>query len=268
MKKIIITLATIASLAMSSYADCNTCGTTDPTPVCRAWTIELNLKTLGAKKTTCKTAGANLCDTTGAQSSNVFYLDDQARKLKGLVWVCEYQCSDAPQFNCVLWDSTYGCSIISYDPEEVQQISATDLYVYGKKGNRVVGTFDFTGKDSSGEDAIAVVASGIKGYLIRPSDGNDCFIKSLSGTVAGTIKYVKPYYLEKSNLCNVTEQTAEEFVAKLFPFCSACAATSWCSADDAPDMVPCVGTWKMKYNGKIALGTKTVAELIPDYAQQ
>ena len=263
-----ITMAAIASLAFAGYADCNTCGT-EPTPVCRAWTIELNLQTLGAKKTTCKTSGANLCDTTGAQSSNIFYLDDQTRKLKGLIWVCEYQCSDTPQFNCVIWDSTYKCSIISYDPEAVQQVSASDLYVYGKKGNRVVGTFELAGKDSSGEDALAVVASGIKGYLARPIDGTDCFIKSLSGTVAGKIKYIKPYSLQStSNLCCGYETTTEEFVAKLFPFCSVCAATSWCEADDAPDMVPCVGTWKMKYNGKIAFGTKSVAELVPSYAQQ
>ena len=198
-------------------------------------------------------------------------MKDQKRKLVGMIWVCDYQCSDEQQFNCAIWDPINKCSVISWSSDNVQQVSASDMFVYEKYATKVAGTLELVGKDSSGEDALAVIASGIKGVLARPGNGQDCFLKTMSGTVAGSITYIKPGTIlngVSGTLCQSGgEDTYQQYLAKLLPLCSACCFTDWCSADDAPDMVPCVGTWKMTYSPKISNGTRSAGEIIPDYAK-
>ena len=223
----------------------------------------MTLKTLAPNKTKCD--GCGPC----GDKTTVYYLDNKTRKLKGYIWICDYSCDDEPQFNCVVWDPDAKVAVIAYGPD-VQTVSASEVFVHGKKATKVSGTINFVGADATGDIGIDVIASGVNGKLDRPKNGDDCYIKTLGGSVCGTIKYVKPGYVTTSRgggLCAEPEVVeAFEDNAKLIPFCAACCFDGWCDADDAPDMVPCVGTWKIKYNKKVSNGGKPIVSLIPNYA--
>lgn len=262
MKKLMIVAITAA---MCNVGYSSACSEPEDVQVCRAWDVSMTLKTLAPNKTKCDSG--SLCNDT----STVYYLDGKTRKVKGYIWICDYSCDDEPQFNCVLWDPDAKCALIAYPGSgDVQTVSASEVYAYGKKATKVCGTIGFTGVDATDDTGIDVVASGVNGKLQRPKNDSDCFIKTLSGTCSGTIKYVKPGTKSSTRggtLCEEPEVIeAYEDVAKLIPFCSACCFDGWCEADDAPDMVPCTGTWKIKYNEKVSQGKKSIVQLIPSYA--
>jgi len=267
MKKLMIAamFAATCNIGYSlSARSCSACAEERDVQVCRAWDVSMTLKTLAPNKTKCE--GCDPCgDTTVA-----YYLDNKTRKLKGYIWICDYSCEDEPLFNCVLWDPDKKVAVIAYSPD-AQTVSASEVYAYGKKANKIAGTIGFNGLDAFGEAGIDVIASGVSGKLERPKNGDDCFIKNLSGSVCGNIKYVKPGYstvvASTGGLCADPEVVETyEYLAKLIPFCSACCFDGWCDAEDAPDMIPCAGTWKIKYNKKVSKGDKSILELIPSYA--
>ena len=260
MKKLMIAAA-IAATCNVGFS--GVCSEPEDTPICRAWDVSMTLKTLAPNKTKCD--GCGPC----GDKTTVYYLDNKTRKLKGYIWICDYSCDDEPQFNCVVWDPDAKVAVIAYGPD-VQTVSASEVFVHGKKATKVSGTINFVGADATGDIGIDVIASGVNGKLDRPKNGDDCYIKTLGGSVCGTIKYVKPGYVTTSRgggLCAEPEVVeAFEDNAKLIPFCAACCFDGWCDADDAPDMVPCVGTWKIKYNKKVSNGGKPIVSLIPNYA--
>jgi len=266
MNKLIVTLASIAAITMSGYS--SVCSDSDA-PVCRAWDVSMNLKTLAPKKTTCSVESCTPCGESSSET--VYYMTGTTRKLKGYLWICDYECDDDPMYNCVIWDEKNKCSVIAYSSDNIQQVSGMYIYAYDKKADKVTATIEFSGTDALGEESIQVVASGIGGKLDRPKNGDDCYLKSISGHATGLLKYVKPGYTVKGRsaggLCADPDPVLEfEDVAKLVPMCSACCFDGWCDSEDAPDLVPCSGTWKIKYNKKVSNGNKPISSLIPGYA--
>ena len=268
MKKLVIGAA-VAAMTIGAFA-----GACDETVVstCRAWDLKMSLKSLGPKKIKCKIAATDVCDDP--TTDTVYYMDNVTRKLTGYLWICDYVCEDDLEFNVVLWDSKNKKAIIAAPAAgtDYQTVSASEIYAYGKKANKVAGNLQIAGVDGNGEDAIDVNATGITGKITKGSQEDDCYIKSLSGYAAGKIAYVKPGSVtvagKAATLCGEPEETVvcEEYVAKLIPFCAACCFESWCEADDADDMVPAAGTWSMKYNKKVSKGGKSIQALVPSYA--
>jgi len=265
MKKLMIGAA-VAAITAGAFA-----GPCDDTVVsnCRAWDVKMSLKSLGPKKTKCRIAAESVCDDP--TTDVVYYMDNVTRKLKGYLWICDYVCDDDLTFNAVLWDEKNKKAVIAAPLTglDYQQVSASEIWAYGKKANKVAGNLTFEGTDALGEDAIAVQAAGIGGKISK--DGSeDCYIKSLSGYAAGSIAYIKPgasVVATSGGLCGEpTIEVCDEYIAKLLPFCAACCFESWCDADDAPDMVPATGTWSMKYNKKVSKGGKSIQSLVPSYA--
>ena len=260
MKKLMVAAA-VAAMTAGAFA--NACG--EDATVCRAWDVSMSLKSLGPKKTTCTVPAGSPCedDTKG----KVYYLDNVTRKIKGYLWICEYECGK--DFNVCLWDSKNKKAII---PVSYESVSFNEVYVYGKKANKVAGTLDFAGADLEGNDTIEVTASGVNGKMVRGSEDTDCYVKSLSGYAAGKLAYLKPAAVtaggSNGTLCEDPEdpEICEEYFAKILPLCDACCFEGWCEADDADDMLPAVGTWKMKYNKKVSKGNKAIAQLVPAYA--
>ena len=273
MKKLMIGAA-VAAMTIGAFA-----GACDDTVVttCRAWDLKMSLKSLGPKKIKCKVAAESACDDP--TSDTVYYMDNVTRKLTGYLWICEYVCEDDLEFNVVLWDSKNKKSVI-YAPQsgtDYQTVSASEIYAYGKKANKVAGNLAIVGDawDSAAGEAvpgIEVNATGITGKITKGSQEDDCYIKSLSGYAAGTIAYVKVGETvaggSKATLCGEPEEVevCDENLAKLIPFCAACCFETWCDQDDAPDMVPAAGTWSMKYNKKVSKGGKSIQALVPSYA--
>ena len=227
MKKLMIAAA-VSALSAGVFA-----GACDDTTVevCRAWDVSMKLKSFGPKKTTCKSSSA--CEDV---KSNGYYLDDASRKIKGYLWICDYACGN--DFNVVLWDDKNNKVII---PVAYEAVNFDEVYVYGKKATKVAGTIAFAGADLQGNDTIDVVASGMKGKLVRGS---------------------------KCGLCEEPVEPEECLIeAVILDYCSACCFDSWCDVEDAaPEMLPTVGTWKMKYNKNVSKGKKPISQLVPGYA--
>ena len=257
MKKLMIAAA-VSALSAGVFA-----GACDDTTVevCRAWDVSMKLKSFGPKKTTCKSSSE--CEDV---KSNGYYLDDASHKIKGYLWICDYACGN--DFNVVLWDDKNNKVII---PVAYEAVNFDEVYVYGKKATKVAGTISFAGADLQGNDTIDVVASGMKGKLVRGKDEEDCYIKSLSGYVAGKLAWIPPTSTtggSKGGLCEEPVEPEEcPIEAVILDYCSACCFDSWCDVEDAaPEMLPTVGTWKMKYNKNVSKGKKAISQLVPGYA--
>ena len=265
MKKLMIGAA-VAAITVGAFAD----ACSEVAAACRAWDVKMSLKSLGPEKTKCRIAAETVCDDP--TTDVVYYMDNVTRKLTGYLWICDYVCDDELTFNVVLWDSKHRRAVIAAPQigTDYQQVSASEVYAYGKKANKVAGNIAFEGQDAAGEDGIAVNATGVSGKIVKGSNDDDCYIKSLSGYAAGTIAYIKPgvdVYTQSGGLCGEDiVEVCDESLAKLIPFCAACCFESWCEADDAPDMVPAAGTWSMKYNKKVSKGGKSIQSLVPSYA--
>ena len=258
MKKLMI-CAAVAALSVGAFAE----ACSDVADVCRAWDISMSLKSFKAKKTSCKASDATVCD----DASDIYYLDNGSRKIKGYLWVCEYECGKA--FNIVLWDSKHKKVVI---PVSYDAVEADDIWAYGKKATKVAGTLVIEGTNLEGEDTIAVTASGVSGKMVRGKADEDCYVKSLSGHVTGNLAWYEPTVrgkVSKGGLCEEpVEEVCADTTAKILSLCDACCFTNWCDEDvqEAPEMLPTVGTWKMKYNKSVSKGNKTIAQLVPAYA--
>jgi hypothetical protein len=257
MKKLIIGAA-VAAMAVGAFAAvCE-----DGPARCYAWDVKMSLKSLQTKKIKCTPTADSCSDDT------VYYMDNVTRKLEGYLWQCEYSCDT---FNVALWDKKNKLAVIAYSADP-QTATADPVVIYGKKATKVAGTIAFAGTDAVGEDGIDVLASGINGKMVRGTQDDDCYIKSLSGHAAGKLAYLRPASVTVSSgsrgLCeDPTPIVCEEFYGKLLNFCDACCFTSWCDVDDWTEMVPAVGTWSMKYNKKVSAGKKgSIGNLIPNYA--
>ena len=269
MKKLMIGAA-VAAMATGAFA-----GVCDAGPsTCKAWDLKMTLKSLGPKKITCK----GTCS-----DGEVYYMDNATRKLKGYLWKCDYEC-DAP-YRIALWDTKNKVSVIAVPREwdgqyaEVETTYNGDdvMYVYGKKMGKVAGCFNFIGDRWNGEDAVPgidVMAAGVNGKFVQGNNDTDCYVKSLSGNVAGLIAWVdkNDYTVTYTDggLCGDPEPVTScgTLEVKLIPLCTACDyCDTWCdSSDDAPELVPATGTWSMKCNKKVSKGGQSIQSLVPSYA--
>ena len=265
MKKLMIGAA-VAAIAMGASADlCN-----ESAVGCIAWDVSMSLKSITPKKRACYKTD---CD-------EVYYMDNITRKIKGYLWSCDYTC-DTPM-NLVLWDSKTKIPVVMYRPgTDAQTANFDEVYVYGKKANKVAGTIQFTGEmdNETGAVGIDVSASGINGKFQRGNADDDCYVKSLSGYAAGkiycaaketeTIKTTKV----KGGLCDdpidSVEIVCEEWPGSVFLWCDACCFDSYCDEDAALTDIteaPATGTWSMKYNKSLSKGHTPITSKIPSYA--
>ena len=260
MKKLMIGAA-IAAMAAGAYADA--CSDPEEVAKCYAWDVKMTLKTLGPKKLKCTYSG-ECSDTKGM----VYYMDNVTRKLAGYFWLCEYSCDS---LNVTLWDAKNKKAVVAYS-DDPQTADASALVVYGKKATKVAGAIEIEGVDDVGNDGLAATAAGINGKMVRGTQNDDCYVKSLSGYVAGKIAYIRPGSVTVTRVTSLCEEVVEEedcsTLAKLIPFCDACCFEGWCTDDyDWDDLVPATGTWSMKYNKKVSAGKKgTIRGLVPGYA--
>lgn len=275
MKKLMIGAVAVA-LTTGAFASCD-----DNSADCVAWDLTMSLKSLDAKKLSCK-------DSCGDKGT-VYYLDNGTRKLKGYVWVCGDPCNDDPVY-IVLWDTKKKIPVIAaprdrgnYADLAVLAVNWGEFIIYGKKGNKVAGSFDIV--DPDGEN-INVKASGLNGSLKLGC--SDCYVKSLSGQAAGDIAVGKTYNVvsvDAGGLCGdkVVETCDDPVDVTIYylTLCDVCCGfEGWCNeiANDQGDikdvetdlggMVPAYGSWKMKYNKKMSKdsNTKSIWDYIPTYA--
>jgi hypothetical protein len=257
MKKLMIMMALVASC----YGTFGACSEATPDR-CYLWDVTFTLKTLAPKAAKCGS-----CSTCGEVADPSYYLNGTTRKIKGYLWSCEYSCDT---WNIVLWDEKNKVALIPLDSSGTNQttVSADDALVYGKKANKACASFLISG------DEIEIMACGMNGKLTR-KNGVDSYVQSLSGKACGNIAYVKPntYKNSKSggSLCDDTEPIllGSEYVAKCLTWCDAGCFDNWCEdGDESPDMVPCEGTWSIKFNKKLAEGKKgSIYNLVPAYAR-
>ena len=167
MKKLMIGAA-VAAMTIGAFA--GVCDDDAPAG-CRAWDLKMTLKSLGPKKITCK----GTCS-----DGTVYYMDNETRKLKGYLWVCEYECG--ADYNVVLWDTKNKVSVIAAPQSgaDYQTIAGAgdEIFVYGKKMKKVAGNIQFTGDawDSSTQEmvpGIDVYAAGVNGKFVQGNSDTD-----------------------------------------------------------------------------------------------
>lgn len=268
MKKLMIGAA-VAAIAAGAFASCSDTSTSGK---CVAWDLSLTLKSLDAKKLSCKSACGD--------KSSMYYLDNTTRKLKGYLWACEYSCEDASGLYVVLWDTKKKIPVIPAPPTGVYDfatvpVAFADWMVYGKKANKVAG--EFLIEDDRGDSDIQVTVAGLNGS-VKYGGCSDCYIKSLSGNAAGMIKIGAQYgtvdYVA-GGLCGEPVEVCSDDDALIYyvTLCDICCGfDGWCSdgavQELADNMVPAYGTWKMKYNKKMSShsDTKAIWSYVPGYA--
>ncbi len=263
MKKLMIGAAVVA-LATGAFASCS-----DAVGKCVAWDLSLNLKSLDAKKLSCK----SVC----GDKSTLYYLDNATRKLKGFLWACDYSCDSGEPLFVVLWDSKKKIPVIPAPPVGVYDFATVDVtfadwLVYGKKASKVAGEFKLLSDD------IDVDVAGLNGSI--KTGCNDCYIKSLSGQAAGKINVGAKYGIVETTpggLCGdhvvevCEDDDAEILYVTLCEIC--CGFNGWCDdgavlpLSDLDNMVPAYGSWKMKYNKKMSnTEQKAIWNYVPGYA--
>jgi len=272
MKKLMFSVAT-AAMVGGAFAACS------DNAGCVAWDLSLKAKTLAPKKTTCK-------DVCGDKST-MYYLDAANRTLKGYLWACDYSCDDTSDVNVVLWDAKAKKAIVALPPYgnfdfQTAGLTFADFWAYGKKASKVTASFDITGEDATGTDAIAVTLAGINGSINSTKCG-ECYVKSLSGYFAGDLLPVKPGASQTvqtsfKGLCGEEDTVCGDedlypvYYTTLCNICGCDGFTNWCEAEDCAveladgEKVPAMGTWSMKYNKKVSASSKTMWDLVPSYA--
>ena len=261
MKKLMIGAA-VAAITVGAFAACS-----ETTTECAAWDLKFNLKTLTPKKTNC---GKDAC---GESLGSVYYLDNTSRKIEGYMWACNYVCDESDEYFVTLWDKKNKKAVVAYSADaQAVPVPVDDLLVYGKKANKVAGTFVFEGLvDDVGDEAFNMTAAAVNGKFQK---GDKCYIKSLSGYAAGKVKLYLPTVKtaggSKGTLCEEPEEAepCEDVVLRAATFCDACCWETWCDEtyDYGETLVPAAGTWSMKYNKKVSKGTKSMSALVPKYA--
>ena len=271
MKKLMIGAA-VAAIAMGASADlCN-----EGAVGCIAWDVSMSLKSITPKKVACITPS---CDDPEIP---VYYMDNITRKIKGYLWACEYTC-ETPM-GLVIWDSKTKIPVVIYRPmdaSDAQTANFDQVYVYGKKANKVAATIQFTGEMNNGDDAVVgidVTASGVNGKFQRGYATDDCYVKSLSGYAAGMIhcatksRTVKTLNPKKGGLCEDPEPKeidCDEIPGVVFLWCDACCFDGYCDEDATLESItdaPAAGTWSMKYNKTLSKGHTPLTSKIPSYA--
>ena len=268
MKKLMIGAA-VAAITVGAFADiCN-----EGKVGCIAWDVKMNLKSITPKKLAC-TNKADPCD----EGEPVYYMDNITRKIKGYLWICDYACGE--DMNLVLWDTKKIPLVIWRGTGEEQKVNFDNVYVYGKKANKVAGTINFAGEmdNENGTEGINVTAAGVNGKFVRGISDDDCYVKSLSGHAAGTIncavvEQTVKVKKEQGNLCedpiDEREVICDEIPGSVFTWCDACCFDGYCDEDASLvqiDQAPAVGTWSMKYNKKLSKGHTPITSFIPSYA--
>ena len=228
---------------------------------CLVYDLQIKVKTLTPKYGYCKSK-ANKCSQ--GECSELYYLDNTSRTLKGYIWFCEDDCWDMDtEAYVVLWDAKSKTAIIPiYYMKDKEK--KTTKYFYETDGI----SFSFLGRYSKGMKKVAAAwaldtefiygnAAGVNGSLIQNKDEGTAMLKSISGNFAGM---AQPSLTVK-HLCD-----EDELLTGVYANLCDCI-DSWCEADqEAEDGVPASGTWSLKYNKKISYGTKPMFNIVPHFA--
>ena len=115
------------------------------------------------------------------------------------------------------------------------------------------------------DDAIiidsTIYAAGTKGSVLEIDDETR-LPKSISGNAVGLIN---PASIVKKNKC--ADDTTE--MGKIFAMCG-CLDDDPCGSETGAEAtkVAASGTWSIKYNKSLSKGKKTLAKIVPSYAQK
>ena len=256
MKKLMVAAAAAAMTAGAFATVCDDTGYDS----CIAYDMTLKLKTLGAKKMTCKIDGG-VCDDVIKEK--VYFLDNVTRTFKGYVWSCEYACGG--EFNIVLWDTKYTGEALAIGNTDTLDFFSENCFRYTKKANKVAIATDIE------TDTAQLKIAGINGSFKAVADSDYNFVKSISGNAAGVIKVVNPeakVVVVKGSLCDDDYiEPCDDPEILIVDICE--CFNSYCT-DGIPDtdfMVPALGTWKLKYNPSVSSGKKgTIRSLCPAWA--
>jgi hypothetical protein len=264
MKKLMIAAAAAAMIG-GAYAT-DVC--TDEGDVagvdCLVYDLKISVKTLAPKYGACKGKKSGCSD---GSCSEIYYLDNTSRTLKGYIWFCEDECwtiDDEPHI--VLWDTKAKTFVVPIGYARVTKANGAQVTKYYYETDGLA--FTFLGRYSKGmkkaaaaweidTDYLTGFAAGVNGSLMIDKDAGTAKLKSISGNFAG----MATPSLTVSKKCE-DDEDVPGYYAEL---CE--CLDSWCEASsEADDGVPATGTWSLKYNKKLSKGSTPMYKLVPKYA--
>lgn len=254
MKKLIV-FAAVAALGLSAMAK-DLCTEDEELGSCALWDVKLTLKTLQTDK---KQATIKQKDSCSDTCSECYMLKDVTRKFKGVLWQCATVCiNEGDEVNFVLWDTKNKVAVskplvTGTGTYEADTLTFTQLGLYTKKANKVVA---FWTKEFSDTGFGTVWAAGTKGSITTV--GGETLLKSISGNAVGLLN---PSYIVSSKC-----EDPVTVVGKIIGICD--CFDDICSSGTDATLVAASGTWSIKYNKKLSKGTKTLASIVPSYAQE
>lgn len=283
MKKLMIGAA-VAALATGAFA--GLCDIQGDDSTCEAYDVTVTLKTLTHKILKCK----ETC-TTGADC--VPYYVNGNRKFKGILWMCEADCSfeDA---QLVLWrtDKGYNYAIgdVVWPDLTVMEYKCLDfrnqllglVNRYDKKAGKVQMAWSIPGLQECWWDSqsktvrndekktgldlpdYSLALAGFGSY-----DTKNLRVKSISGGVAGTVgadptgsKCVYDYGFLVSTCVEFVDYCEGDGDIDASPDST---AQGILSGDESA--LAAYGTWKLKYNKKYSTGNQSIVSYVPNYAK-
>ncbi len=243
MKKLIIAAA-VAAISVGSFA--NLC-TDDPVVTgCALYDVKVSFKTLGPKALNVKNCGdETLCG----------YFENATRTFEGVIWDCIAVCgtlNNTTGANFVLWEKAQKEAVslpLVWDDIAGEWVADTLTFAvidrYSKKATKVEAAWAFVAADGLS----SWTAAGFGTY-----DAKNEVVKSISGNAAGILVPV-----QGSTKC-------ADYDGMVVDFCT--DFDDWCTDGEVPDFVAASGTWSIKYNKSLSTGSKSLARIVPSYAQQ
>ena len=257
MKKLMIAAAAAAMIGGAYATDVCTDESEAGGVDCLVYDLQIKVKTLAPKYGNCKTKSG--CSDG---CSEIYYLDNTSRTLKGYIWFCDDECWEADDpAHIVLWDATAKTYVVgigyAYDADkrvtkyyyETDQLAFDFLGRYGKKMTKAAASWALDTEYLRGYGA------GLNGSLMIDKETKEAKLKSISGNFAGTV----------TPSLTIKTACSDETVEGVYALLCDCFETI-CDLTETSDDVPAYGTWSLKYNKKLSTGSTPMFKLVPKYA--
>ena len=289
MKKLMIAAAAAAMIGGANAELCYDDVTTTQSG-CALYNVKFTLKSLDTKLLINKGSKASsTCYDDSTPTTCCTYFDNATYTFDGIIWDCAATCGTLSEGNAkfVLWStkkkmavSTKLSKSLTADGKRYEFAGATATFDfinrYSKAGTKVQAFWTLDQADEGLiNDLGTIYAAGFGTF-----DAKKSIVKSISGNAVAAFEVptIPSYKDDKDGWTSLTTIFSKQKCANPNPdVLDLCATlTNWCavmekdgvtSAADV-DKVAASGTWSVKYNASLSAGKKSLAKIVPDYAQQ
>ena len=292
MKKLMIAAAAAAMIGGANAELCYDDVTTTQSG-CALYNVKFTLKSLDTKLLINKgTKASSTCYDDSTSTICCTYFDNATYTFDGIIWDCAAGCTtlSGKAANFVLWNTKKKMAVTTDGLiKSKTQKDNKDVYQFSSKG---VAGFDFINRYSKAGtkvQAFWTVDAGEEGLIgdlgtiyaagFGTFDAKKLIVKSISGNAVAAFEVptIPSYKDDKDGWTSLTTIFSKQKCVNPNPdVLDLCATlTNWCAVMEKDGVTPAAdvdkvaasGTWSVKYNASLSAGKKSLAKIVPDYAQ-